>query len=72
MTTFMWPLLMYIITEGAISNPNNSEDARERAKQRIDDMYEKGEVDSAEAHAGQVERGHKVGTISRTISVEVC
>ena len=29
-------------------------------------MYEKGEVDSAEAHAGQVERGHKVGTVSRT------
>ena len=27
-------------------------------------MYEKGEVDSAEAHAGQVERGHKVSTSS--------
>ena len=58
-------------TEAAISNPNNSEEARERAKQRLDDMYEKGEVDSAEAHAGQVERGHKVGAVSRAALAEV-
>ena len=38
-------------TEAAISNPNNSEEAHASAKQRLDDMYERGEVDSAEAHA---------------------
>ena len=53
--------------EAAISNPNNSEEARESARQRLEDMNERGEVDSAEAHAGQVERGHKVGPVMNAI-----
>ena len=47
-------------TEGAISNPNNSEEAKQRAQDRLSQMEQSGEANSAEAHAGQVERGHKV------------
>ena len=43
-----------------MANPNNSDEAKERVAQRLHQMEESGEVDSAEAHAGQVERGHKV------------
>ena len=46
-------------SEAAVSNSKNSEEARADAQRRLDDMRESGEVDSAEAHAGQVERGHK-------------
>ncbi|KAI0662724.1 hypothetical protein C8Q70DRAFT_960749 [Cubamyces menziesii] len=42
-----------------MANPNNSDEAKERVAQRLHQMEESGEVDSAEAHAGQVERGHK-------------
>ncbi|OCH96502.1 hypothetical protein OBBRIDRAFT_829927 [Obba rivulosa] len=45
--------------KGAISNPNNSEEAKERARNQLDEMDARGEVDSAEARAGQVARGHK-------------
>ncbi|KAI0374266.1 hypothetical protein BV20DRAFT_961381 [Pilatotrama ljubarskyi] len=45
--------------KAAISNPNNSEEAKQRAADRLRQMEESGETDSAEAHAGQVERGHK-------------
>ncbi|KAJ8482759.1 hypothetical protein ONZ51_g5145 [Trametes cubensis] len=45
--------------KGAMANPNNSDEAKERVAQRLHQMEESGEVDSAEAHAGQVERGHK-------------
>ncbi|KAI0778079.1 hypothetical protein BD413DRAFT_608744 [Trametes elegans] len=45
--------------KAAISNPNNSEEAKQRVSERLQQMEEAGEVDSAEAHAGQVERGHK-------------
>ena len=47
------------MTEGAAHNPNNSEETRADAQRRFDEMTEAGQVDSAEAHDGQVERGHK-------------
>ncbi|KAI0639307.1 hypothetical protein C8Q77DRAFT_1152293 [Trametes polyzona] len=45
--------------KAALSNPNNSEEAKERVAQRLEDMEASGEANSAEAHRGQVERGHK-------------
>ncbi|KAH9946774.1 hypothetical protein B0H21DRAFT_382047 [Amylocystis lapponica] len=45
--------------KAAISNPNNSEEAKERSQQRLDDMDSRGEINTQEARAGQVERGHK-------------
>ncbi|TBU64965.1 hypothetical protein BD310DRAFT_866481 [Dichomitus squalens] len=50
--------------EGAANNSNNSEEARADAQRRLDEMDESGQVDSAEAHAGQVERGHKASHTS--------
>ncbi|CCM00932.1 uncharacterized protein FIBRA_02979 [Fibroporia radiculosa] len=45
--------------KGAVSNPNNSEEAKQRAQDRLDEMHASGEANSSEAHAAQVERGHK-------------
>ncbi|OSX67660.1 hypothetical protein POSPLADRAFT_1051786 [Postia placenta MAD-698-R-SB12] len=56
--------------KGAISNPNNSEEAKQRAQDRFNDMEARGEVDSAEAHAGQVERGHKAAISNPRNSAE--
>ncbi|KAH9944470.1 uncharacterized protein BXZ73DRAFT_96960 [Epithele typhae] len=55
--------------KGAISNPNTSDDTRERVQNRLNEMYERGELDSPEAHAAQVERGHKAA-ISNTHNSE--
>ena len=46
--------------EAAISNPNNSEEAKERAQQRLKEMDQSGELRSEEAHLDNVKIGHKV------------
>ncbi|KAI0079603.1 hypothetical protein K474DRAFT_1658962 [Panus rudis PR-1116 ss-1] len=45
--------------KAAISNPNNSEEAKEHAQQALNELEESGAINSAEARNGQVERGHK-------------
>ncbi|KAI8986918.1 hypothetical protein BD414DRAFT_487464 [Trametes punicea] len=45
--------------KAAISNPNNSEEAKERAQERLRQMEESGELDSREAHEDNVAIGHK-------------
>ncbi|KAI9063578.1 hypothetical protein FKP32DRAFT_1571456, partial [Trametes sanguinea] len=45
--------------KAAISNPNNSEEAKERAQDRLRDMEESGELESREAHEDNVAIGHK-------------
>ncbi|PCH33554.1 hypothetical protein WOLCODRAFT_147645 [Wolfiporia cocos MD-104 SS10] len=56
--------------KAAISNPNNSEEAKQNAQGRLNDMDSRGELDSAEAHAGQVERGHKAAISNPNVSEE--
>ncbi|KAI0374270.1 hypothetical protein BV20DRAFT_961388 [Pilatotrama ljubarskyi] len=46
--------------EAAISNPNNSEEAKERAQERLQQMEQSGELNSREAHEDNVAIGHKV------------
>jgi hypothetical protein len=58
------------LAEAAISNPNNSEEAKERAQDRLQEMEQSGELDSSEAHAAQVERGHKVGRVFDIIPID--
>ncbi|OSD08078.1 hypothetical protein PYCCODRAFT_1473653 [Trametes coccinea BRFM310] len=45
--------------KAAISNPNNSEEAKERAQDRLRDIEESGNLDSREAHEDSVAIGHK-------------
>lgn len=47
-------------TEAAISNPNNSEEAKERAQQRLQEMDESGELRTEAAHLDNVKIDHKV------------
>jgi len=56
--------------KAAISNPNNSEEAKQNAASRLEDMRSSGELDSAEAHASQVERGHKAAISNPNVSQE--
>lgn len=49
-----------IIPEAAISNPNVSEEAKERAADRLESMQDEGQLDSREAHEANVAIGHKV------------
>ncbi|KAI0669998.1 Conidiation protein 6-domain-containing protein [Trametes maxima] len=56
--------------KAAISNPNNSEEAKERASNRLAQMEDSGEIDSPEAHAAQVERGHKAAISNPNVSEE--
>jgi len=54
--------------KGASNNPNNSEEARESARDRLDDLERN--MDKDEAHAGQVERGHKAAISNPNTSNE--
>ncbi|KAI0735273.1 hypothetical protein C8Q76DRAFT_791839 [Earliella scabrosa] len=56
--------------KGAISNQNNSEETRADAQRRLDEMYERGEVDSKEAHNAQVIQGHKANLNNPNTSEE--
>ncbi|KAH9857873.1 hypothetical protein C2E23DRAFT_801842 [Lenzites betulinus] len=56
--------------KSAISNPNTSEEAKERAAGRLAEMEYTGEADSAAAHAGQVQRGHKAAISNPNTSEE--
>ncbi|KZT74716.1 hypothetical protein DAEQUDRAFT_760740 [Daedalea quercina L-15889] len=56
--------------KAAISNPNNSEEAKERAQTRLDELEQSGEANSAEAHNAQVRQGHKAATNNPNVSEE--
>jgi len=56
--------------KAAISNPNNSEEAKERASERLQDMQESGELESKEAHDANVAIGHKAALSNPNISEE--
>ncbi|CCM00931.1 uncharacterized protein FIBRA_02978 [Fibroporia radiculosa] len=56
--------------KAAISNPNNSEEAKERASERLRQMQESGELDSQEAHGANVAIGHKAAISNPNVSVE--
>ncbi|EKM60967.1 uncharacterized protein PHACADRAFT_204111 [Phanerochaete carnosa HHB-10118-sp] len=56
--------------KAAVSNPNNSEEAKERAQQRLNDMEASGEVGSTEAHMAQVKQGHKANLNNPNTSEE--
>lgn len=47
------------VTEAAISNDNNSEEAKGRARDRLEQMAADGEL-GEEARQAQVKTGHKV------------
>lgn len=48
-----------LAAEAAISNDNNSEEVKERARDRLEQMAADGEL-GEEAHQAQVKTGHKV------------
>ncbi|KAI0932319.1 hypothetical protein AcW2_000986 [Taiwanofungus camphoratus] len=54
--------------KAAISNPNNSEEAKGRASERLQEMQETGELDSTEAHDANVAIGHKAALTNPNIS----
>ncbi|KAH9922690.1 hypothetical protein B0H21DRAFT_163896 [Amylocystis lapponica] len=56
--------------KAAISNPNNSEEAKERASQRLEGMRASGELDTQEAHDANVAIGHKAALSNPNISEE--
>ncbi|KAI0778077.1 hypothetical protein BD413DRAFT_608742 [Trametes elegans] len=56
--------------KAAISNPNNSEEAKERASDRLQEMEETGELNSREAREDNVAIGHKAALTNPNISEE--
>ncbi|KAI0330282.1 hypothetical protein GY45DRAFT_1370857 [Cubamyces sp. BRFM 1775] len=56
--------------KAAISNPNNSEEAKERAQERLEQMDDSGELNSREAHEDNVAIGHKAAISNPNISEE--
>ncbi|KAI0335373.1 hypothetical protein GY45DRAFT_1317328 [Cubamyces sp. BRFM 1775] len=56
--------------KAAISNPNNSEEAKERAAERLQQMEASGELDSREAHEDNVAIGHKAAMHNPNVSQE--
>ncbi|KAH9937594.1 uncharacterized protein B0H18DRAFT_1113410 [Fomitopsis serialis] len=54
--------------KAAVSNPNSSEEAKERAQARLEEMEQSGEANSAEAHNAQVRQGHKAATNNPNVS----
>ncbi|EED78431.1 predicted protein [Postia placenta Mad-698-R] len=56
--------------KAAISNPNNSEEAKERASERLQELQDAGHLDSREAHDANVAIGHKAAISNPNISEE--
>ncbi|EMD41785.1 hypothetical protein CERSUDRAFT_110351 [Gelatoporia subvermispora B] len=56
--------------KAAISNPNNSEEAKERASERLQEMELSGELDTTEAHEANVAIGHKAALKNPNVSQE--
>ncbi|PCH33553.1 hypothetical protein WOLCODRAFT_93709 [Wolfiporia cocos MD-104 SS10] len=56
--------------KAAMSNPNNSREAKERASERLQDMQDAGELQSQEAHEANVAIGHKAAISNPNISDE--
>ncbi|KAH9937592.1 Conidiation protein 6-domain-containing protein [Fomitopsis serialis] len=56
--------------KAAISNPNVSDEAKERAAERLDSMQDSGELESREAHNANVAIGHKAALANPNISEE--
>ncbi|TFY55415.1 hypothetical protein EVJ58_g8271 [Rhodofomes roseus] len=56
--------------KAAISNPNVSVDAKERAAERLDSMQDSGELESREAHEANVAIGHKAALSNPNVSDE--
>ncbi|KAH9898503.1 Conidiation protein 6-domain-containing protein [Cubamyces lactineus] len=56
--------------KAAISNPNNSEEAKERAAERLRQMEANGELNSSEAHEDNVAIGHKAAMRNPNVSQE--
>ncbi|KAJ3534394.1 hypothetical protein NM688_g7144 [Phlebia brevispora] len=55
--------------KAAISNPNNSEEARERAQERLDEMNSRGQL-GQQAHEAQIRTGHKAAINNPNVSLE--
>ncbi|KAI0670001.1 Conidiation protein 6-domain-containing protein [Trametes maxima] len=56
--------------KAAISNPNNSEESKERASERLQEMEQSGELDSPAAHEDNVAIGHKAALRNPNVSEE--
>ncbi|KZT74717.1 conidiation-specific protein 6 [Daedalea quercina L-15889] len=56
--------------KAAISNPNVSDEAKERAAERLESMQETGELESREAHEANVAIGHKAALSNPNVSEE--
>ncbi|THH02854.1 hypothetical protein EW026_g59 [Hermanssonia centrifuga] len=56
--------------KATISNPHTSEEAKERANERLQDMEESGELDHKEAHDAHVARGRKAALHNPNVSLE--
>jgi len=56
--------------KAAISNPNNSDESKQNAQDRLEKLEASGEINSQEAHDGQVERGHKANLTNNNTSEE--
>ncbi|GJE86028.1 conidiation protein 6 [Phanerochaete sordida] len=56
--------------KAAVSNPKNSEEAKDRAQQRLDEMESSGEAHSEDAKMAQVKQGHKANLNNPNTSEE--
>ncbi|EPT04235.1 hypothetical protein FOMPIDRAFT_1046108 [Fomitopsis schrenkii] len=56
--------------KSAISNPNVSDEAKERAAERLEAMRDEGQLDSRRAHNANVVIGHKAALSNPNVSEE--
>ncbi|KIP12042.1 hypothetical protein PHLGIDRAFT_27641 [Phlebiopsis gigantea 11061_1 CR5-6] len=56
--------------KAAISNPKNSDEAKQRAHDRLAEMQDSGEAHGHSAHAAQVAQGHKANLKNPNTSEE--
>jgi len=56
--------------KAAISNPNNSVEAKARAQERLDQLRASGALDTREARNAQVATGHKAAMANPNVSAE--
>ncbi|RPD63043.1 hypothetical protein L227DRAFT_572896 [Lentinus tigrinus ALCF2SS1-6] len=54
--------------KASITNPNVSEEVKERNQERLQEMERSGELDSSEAHEDNVAIGHKAALKNPNIS----
>ncbi|KZT06870.1 uncharacterized protein LAESUDRAFT_759040 [Laetiporus sulphureus 93-53] len=54
--------------KAAISNPHNSEEAKEHASERLQEVQESGDFSLSEAHEANVATGHKAALSNPNVS----